>query len=209
MKTRSIFAITAALALTASSQAFQRIYNFDLLTSDEIRNMMAFDSTAGGSGLTWAFSVQGPGPSSWVNPFDATEQQFKAAAIGLYGVSENSEGAVISAEGVVVTLNAEAAAAAESKTFEDYFGQSEQQLIDAIILSTSGQDFTIIGPGLDIVGGFLNTNQDKFVDYNGAAGRVMKFSEGTDIGSFQAVPEPATMAALGLGVAALARRRRK
>jgi hypothetical protein len=198
-----------AVALSATSQAFQRVYKFDLLTSDEITNMMAFDTSPTSSSTTWSFSISGPGQVDWVNPFDTTGSLSKAAAIGLYGTTRNSEDIVVDAEGVVVTLNSEAAAAAENKTFEDYFGQSEQQLVDAIILSTSGQDFTIIDPGLAIVGGFLNTNEDKFVDYNLAAGRVMKFSEGTDIGSFQAVPEPATMAALGLGVAALARRRRK
>ena len=111
--------------------------------------------------------------------------------------------------GVVVGLNSASTPAATRASFESTFGTSESSIVSALQGVYSG-DYSTLLASINTLNSFANANLDK-LPIGLAGGSLLAFSDGVPVGTVNAapVPEPATLAALGLGAAALLRRRRK
>lgn len=201
----------ALATLSVASQAevmYRTIYGVDLNISDPITNIIAFDNRATGGGATWAFQTQGPGVQTFGNPFLSLEPTTESWLIGLTQDSGGNDHLWMTGNNTI--------AGSFGTDFNTFFtGYDEAVLIQAVKDFTSGLPFgnPTLEDGIAKVNAFKDANSSYLFNPTNTIGKSVVFSNGVDAGTFavttQAVPEPASMAVLGLGVAALARRRRK
>lgn len=221
MKSHTLALLAGLVALSGAAQA-QYFNHYDITLEDnfQITNLMIAEDYNGSGSLTWAFEVGGIGTTRVTNPFPSPEL-FRGAMIGL---AQDLPGDPQGQKHVVLMMHPDAAALSANIAWGTLFRNTlEENLIADIELATSGQDWPIIEPGLNGVWDFLNGDfndgilgpggfpQTGWYDGNGPF-TVMAFSDGKQLGTGtveqEPVPEPASLAALALGAAAMRRRRR-
>lgn len=221
----------ASLASYNTSYTVNRPHNDDF----EITNLFLLERGPGGGSATWAFRVDQNQPEVTItNPFVVETLPAESLLIGL---THDLPGDVPGQKHVVLMMDDAAAQLSNHIAWGTLFRNTlEEQLISDIELASSGQDWPIIQPGLDGISRFTQGSYDPFGNYQpsdaeagilgpggiprsawfafGGTFTVVAWSDGSIIGSGSsvgvpaAVPEPATFAALGLGLVGLARRRR-
>lgn len=219
--------VVAALALSSSAVRadYQTSYtaNLKLGQGDDITNIMLLERGDGFGSATWAFSIPRDGTSTITNPFASPDPIHQALLLGIVtglpfdGTPEQKH--------IVMFMDPTAAQLATHIAWGTLFRNTlEEDLIAAIELATSGQDWPIIQPGLDFVGEFANGDAENGILGPGGVPHtawlnnpgpltVMTFSDGEVVGFGDAqitfVPEPATLAIMGLGGLLFARVRRR
>lgn len=203
-----VLAIVAACT-TAARADFLINYYLDLADGESISRGMVYNTYPnGGAGATWAFGAPS-GASVWTDPFPKNTAVNVASLIGLSGYDES--GSTPTATGLYLGLNNSDGELALGHTFEEVFSDTtytEQEMIDAVLLATSGQDWPIIQPGLDKVFDFMGHYQSRLSAYN-THSMIVGFSDGRMAGTLYTVPEPTSFLAVGLGIGALALRRKR
>lgn len=217
----SVFACLAMSAAFASAQEYYTNYLTNVQVGQPVTNIMMAEEYDGGGGMTWAFQANGSGQTLLTNPF---AKPFPYQSAVLIGLVQDLVGDPPGQKHVVLFMNNQAASNVQNIAWGTIFLDTlEQQLIADIELATSGQDWPIIEPGLQGVSDFLQAAKSAQVGPNGTSGSiwfdigssfsVVAFSDGQIIGDgesyHEAVPEPASLAALGIGAIALLRRKRK
>lgn len=218
----SILACLAVSASLASAQQYMSNYLTTVDLGRPVTNLlMVEDRDGGGGGITWAFTAEGESTSLLTNPFPNDNPVTSSLLIGLV---QDLDGDPPGQKHVVLFMNDSAANNVQHIAWGTIFTTTlEPQLIADIELATSGQDWEIIMPGLQGVLDFAQAAKSARVGPNGLEASawfdmgggfsLVAFSEGQIIGSGTSyntvVPEPASLAALGVGAAALLRRRRR
>jgi len=221
MKTHTLTLLAGLVALSAAANA-QYFNHYDITLEDnfQITNILIAEEYEDSGSLTWAFEVGGMGTTRVTNPFPSPAL-LRGAMIGL---AQDLPGDPQGQKHVVLMMHPEAAALSANIAWGTLFRNTlEANLIDDIELATSGQDWPIVLPALERINLFLDTDfsdgilgpggipQTGWYDGNGPF-TVMAFSDGKQLGTGtidqEPVPEPASLAALALGVAALRRRKR-
>ena len=191
----------------------------------DVTNILMLEQYPGGGSTTWAFTAGGGSTTELDNPFPTDVPVTSSLLIGLSQDPASDDGTPGQLHAVLM-MDDTAAALANHIAWGTLFPNTdEDQLIAAIQLATSGQDFSIIQPGLDAIGGF--TSGDATTGILGPGGvpqsawfttggtfSVMSFSDGELIGTgtsliTQTVPEPGSLALLGLGGLGVWRVRRR
>lgn len=219
------FSVIACFATCAAFASAQLEYYTNYLThvniGQPVTNIMIAEEHQSGGALTWPFQADGNGSSLLANPFPSPVPYQSAVLIGLV---QDLVGDPPGQKHVVLFMNNQAASNVQNIAWGTIFLETnENQLIADIELATSGQDWEIIQPGVDAVSNFLEQAKSAQVGPGGTDGSiwfdlgssfsVVAFSEGQLIGEgesyIEVVPEPASLAALGIGAVALIRRKRK
>lgn len=203
----------------------------------KVTNMIVYteggsvDDSYGWGSTSWAFTsdfhpITNTFDTDWFN-VEAAEPTVKQSL--LIGIVQDLPNDAPGQKHVVLFMDTQAAALSNHIAWGTLFRNTlEENVIDDIELATSGQDFPIIDPAFDRLSEF--THGDGTHGILGPGGvehsiffgpnadfSIVAFSDGQILGSgtstvnttFRAVPEPASMAAMGMGLLALARRRRK
>lgn len=218
--------VLGAVASSAHAQfSYQTSYTFNLDTfPKEITNVMLLERQQNGNSLTWAFQLPAQQTSTITNPFLTNSVPTESLIIG---ITQDLPNDPPGQKHMVLGMHSYAAELSRNIAWGTLFRNTqEEDLIAALELATSGQDWPIILPGLqfidiwsnsDAVNGILGpggASQTAWFDMTAESPSftVMAFSEGQEIGtgsaSIEVVPEPATLGALGLGLLAMRRRRR-
>jgi hypothetical protein len=195
-----------------------------------VTNILMLEEGLGFGSTTWPFQADGDNPdfpvtTLLVNPFPHSEIPTTAL---LMGIATDFPGDAPGQQHVVLMMNPFAAALSQHIAWGTLFRNTlEEDLIAAIQLATSGQDFPIITPGLDSVSAFAHGDAGDGIlgpggipqsawFTPGGAFSVMGFSDGQLIGIGAsdvtvAAPEPATIVYLSLALLAfpLLKRRRR
>ncbi len=217
--------VLACLAVSACFASAQVQYYTNYLTNinlgQPVTNIMIAEQHESGGAITWAFQANGNGQTLITNPFPSDVLYQNAVLIGLV---QDLVGDPPGQKHVVLFMNNQAASNVQNIAWGTIFLNTfEQDVIADLELATSGQDWEIIQPGLDGVSNFLEAAKSAQVGPNGTDGSiwfdigssfsVVAFSDGQIIGDgesyLETVPEPASLAALGIGAVALLRRKRK
>ncbi len=124
---------------------------------------------------------------------DPPEPDHSGARNALIGLLDEGD-----LQGVVVAMNFDSAKGAIGHSFFDVFHSNEADLIQAL---NNGDASAVTS--------FFLQNNPAFCD-GSVRGQMVGFTDGQPLGIYQlnAVPEPASMAALGLGAIVLIRRKR-
>jgi hypothetical protein len=195
-----------------------------------VTNILMLEEGPGFGSGTWAFQADGDNPdfpvtTLLVNPFPHSDIPTTAL---LMEIATDFPGDAPGQQHVVLMMDPFAAALSNHIAWGTLFRSTlEEDLIAAIQLATSGQDFPIIDPGLDFLSNFAHGDavdgilgpggipQSAWFTPGGAFS-VMGFSDGQVIGTGAsdvtvAAPEPATIVYFSLALLAfpiLKRRRR-
>ncbi len=227
-KCTKIAMLTAAVCLGHAGLAsadFNTSYTIDLsggITGGRnITNIMLAEESAFQGSLTWAFGADGMGVTTIENPFPTMHPTERSL---LLGIVQDLPGDAPGQKHMVLMMDPLAATLSEHIAWGTLFRNTlEDQLIADIELATSGQDFSIIQPGLDGIGRFTGGNaRDGILDpigntvsayfTTGGAFTVVSWSDGTILGTGTstviAIPEPANVGLMGVAMLAMARRRR-
>jgi hypothetical protein len=221
LKSTALAALLAAGAL--ANAGYYPTYSFNLPDQVSVTSIMMWEQYPGYDAATWAFNAGPGGSNTLVNPFVVNELPIRSLLIG---IAQDLPGDPQGQKHIVLMMDNHAASLANHIAWGTLFRNTlEDQLIANLELATSGQDWDTVLPGVNAVGDFAfgdaktgildNLAQPNSAWFNfGGSFTVMTFSDGEIIGTgesygTEAVPEPASMAAFGLGLAALARRRRK
>lgn len=218
----SILACLAVSASLANAQQYMSNYLTTVDLGRPVTNLLMVEDNAGGGGsVTWAFTAEGESTTLLSNPFPS---DFPVTSSLLIGLVQDLDGDPSGQKHVVLFMNDDAASNVQHIAWGTIFTTTlEPQLIADIELATSGQDWEIIQPGLDGVWEFAQAAKSARVGPGGQEGSawfdmeggfsLVAFSDGQTIGSGTSynsvVPEPASLAALGVGALALIRRKRR
>ncbi len=190
----------------------------------DVTNILMLEQWSGGGATTWAFSAAGDGDTTTItNPFPTDTPTLSSLLIGLSQDPDGPDGSPGQLH-VVLMMDNTAASLVDHIAWGTVFQNTdEDQLIAAIQLATSGQDFSIITPGLDAIGAFASGDATNILGPGGvtysawfATGgpfTVVSFSDGNIIGTGTSAdiftaPEPSSVALLGLGAGGLLGHRR-
>jgi hypothetical protein len=218
-----ILALLGACGTLASATQYFTSYHVTLEPefSSPVTNIMMFEEHNSGGSATWAFQAAGGATSVLNNPFPHNPVPVRSF---LMGITQDLPGDPEGQKHVVLFMDDFAASLTNHIAWGTIFRNTlESDLIAALELATSGQDWPIIQPGLNFIDAFnqgdarniLGPGGFTYSAYfqTGGTFSVMAFSDGTQIGqgfsAITAVPEPASLAALGLGAIAFLRKRRK
>jgi hypothetical protein len=215
----------AVLMLSASPARAEYNSSYTVTLNEgvpDVTNILMLEQWANGGATTWAFSAAGGDTSVLTNPFPTDTPTLSSLLIGLSqdpGWPDGSPGQLH----VVLMMDNTAASLAENIAWGTVFPNTdEDQLIAAIQLATSGQDFNTIGPGLDFISNFASGDATNILGPGGVPYSawfatsgpfsVVSFSDGTLIGTgvgtliVSSVPEPSAVVLLGAGVGVVAMR---
>lgn len=215
----ALAAVALLLAPAAAQAGWQTSYTITTGPDmPELTNLMLLEQAPGWGSTTWAFGAAGGGATTEItNPFVFDVRATTALHIGLMrGLpGDGSE----PQDHLVLLMDDAAAQLAEHIAWGTLFrNQTEESVIAALLLATSGQDWPIIQPGLDAVGAFANGDaatgilgpggfeQSAWFTIGGTFSLVA-FSDGSIVGTGtsrsifvpNAVPEPSSLALAGLG----------
>lgn len=196
----AVAAASQAVEITASLQSSVQVDDGIFAYADEDGSpsgALALDTIEAGKLYSETANVEG----------DITQYlSYRYTLIGTYG----------GGAGIVLGLNPEAAANAIGTEFSTLFpGVNEASLVSSVqsshrVLNGSGSFADLLNLGT--AKNFLENNRSMFAQ-GLTGGSLVAFSTGQDVGTLvatpTAVPEPASMIALGAGAAALMRRRRR
>lgn len=223
MSNRTSLAALCAVAATFSvAQAdYVTSYTVTLDIGQPVTNIMLCEEGNGFGSMTWAFSASGDGTTELVNPFPTTEPVASSFLVGI--VQDLPGDGSPDQKHAVLFMDDTAAQLSNNIAWGTLFRTTlEDQLIAAIELATSGQDWPIIQPGLDAVNAFTQGDAKNGILGPGGAVfsawfatggtfSVLAFSDGTVIGTGSSavtfVPEPGALGGLLLGTYMLRRRR--
>ncbi len=218
----ALAAVLSAAGIASAQTQFFTSYDVNMTKDFAVSNIMMLESFQNHGAATWAFGVGGIGVTTLNNPFASDEPCQMSLLIGLaHDLPGDAEGQ----KHMVIMMDPLAAQLSNHIAWGTLFRNTrEEDLIANLELATSGQDWPIIQPGLDGVGAWANGDaqtgilgpggvvQTAWFSTTGAF-TVVAFSDGDIVGDGQghvtAVPEPASMAVMGVGVLALLRRRNK
>lgn len=226
---KKLLGLLVVAALAVSNNAVRADYqtsytaNLSLGPGDNVSNIMLLERAEGFGSLTWAFSIPRDGESTITNPFTFQTPIQQALLLGIVtglpfdGTPEQKH--------IVMFMDPTAAQLSNHIAWGTLFRNTqEEDLIAAIELATSGQDWPIIQPGLDFVSAFGAGDADTGILGPGGVPHtawlnnpgplsVMTFSDGEIVGFGEAhitfVPEPATLSMLALGGLVFAQIRRR
>jgi hypothetical protein len=227
-------ALVLALLVAAAAPARAGYFTSYEVTLDagysDVTNIVLMERDSLGGSSTWAFTALGDPsrPSTTVinNPFEAERPTAESFLIGL---TKDLPGDAEGQEHVVLMMDDTAADLANHIAWGTLFRNTlEQDVIDAIKLGTSGQDFPIVLPGINFLSDFANGDGTTGIlgplgvprpvwFATGGTFSVMSFSDGLKIGSgisrITPTPEPTSLALVGVGTLAMLgglwRRRRR
>ncbi len=220
-----VCAVVLAVSANAARADYQTSYTATLNLGPEnpVTNIMLLEAGQDFGSATWPFSVAGQGESTITNPFFWPVPITRALLLGIVTGLPND--GTPEQKHIVMFMDPTAAQLANHIAWGTLFRHTlEEDLIDAIELSTSGQDWPIIQPGLDFVGAFANGDAETGILGPGGVPHsawvntpgplaVMTFSDGEIVGMGEAfvtfVPEPATLTLLALGGMLVTRARRR
>jgi hypothetical protein len=188
----------------------------------DVTNLMMFENSASGTSATWAFTAFGNGSTLLQNPFVHNDQILTSLLIGeTQGLATDPDP---TQKHIVLFMDPTTAAASENIDWGTLFPNTDEaQLIAALELATSGQDWSIIQPGLDAVFTFTGGDAQNIPGglgpvsawfATGGSFTAMAFSEGVTVGSgvstVSLTPEPGTAAMLlgALAIIAILSKRR-
>jgi hypothetical protein len=195
---------------------------------NDVTNIMMLESGNGYGSSTWAFGVSdfggAGGTTVLTNPFTSPVRIDSSLLIG---ITSDLPGDAPGQQHMVLFTNAAFASGVAGVDWGTFFPNTDETVLIAdLLLATSGQDWSIIQPGLDGISAFTDPNaapQPGIVQSGDGSGlyfntgdpiSVVAFSTGQVIGSGSVdsfAPEPGSLATMGLGlgtVAFLLRRRR-
>lgn len=223
-------ALTAAAFATADRTVWTSHYHINS-PDFEVTNLIANESGDGWGGSSWAYDA-GQGQTTNIDlSFSGLFNFINTPPTSsiMIGLAQDLPGDAPGQEHVVLLMDNTAASLAKDIAWGASFQNTdEDQLIAAIQLYTSGQDFPTIQPGIDFTNQFLggdamngildSDGQSHSAWFNtGDSFSVVAWSSGQIIGTGTSditsavvpTPEPASMAMLGIGAVALIRRRNK
>ena len=222
--------LVAVISGATSLRAADYFVSYDVTLDagfNEVTNIMLAQKTENGGGLTWAFTANGGPVATTTTIEDPFLKSELITGNFLIGLTQGLSGFPPDQKHVVLMMSDASAALANNIAWGTLFPTTlEAQLIAAIELSTSGQDFAIIQPGIDAVSAFIDGEGSSILGAGGSrtstyfglddSFTVMAFTSGKQIGTGLSlstpVPEPSTYAMGMLAVFALgavARNRRK
>lgn len=192
----------------------------------DVTNIVLMERDHLGGSSTWAFTAFGDpsAPRTTVinNPFEGSRPTAESFLIGL---TKDLPGDAEGQEHVVLFMDDTAADLARHIAWGTLFRSTlEQDVIDAIKLGTSGQDFPIVLPGINFLSDFANGDGTTGIlnpqgvprpvwFATGGTFSVMSFSDGLQIGSgisrITPTPEPSSLALAGIGTLGLLARLRR
>ncbi len=236
-RTALLTGLLAALCMASPAKAgWFTSYDVTLAAGfPDVTNIILLERSDSGSSSTWAFTALGdpfqPNETLINNPFSHDQPPAEALLIGL-ATGLPGDGSDPQ-QHVVLMMNDNAAALANHISWQTLFRNTlEQEVIDDILLGTSGQDFPIVLPGIGRVNDFAYGDGDTGIlgpagipqsiwFTEGSSFTVMAFSDGTVLGTGvsssdfvpdpTATPEPSTAIAglIGLGIGCFYLKRRR
>lgn len=192
MKHALALAAFSLLSVVASANVqYFTSYRVNLHFGQPVTNIIMLEVGDGFGGATWAFTASGEGETLLNNPFPSQSPVQSSLLIGLVRDLPNDAPGQVH---VVLLLDPEAAQLANHIAWGTLFRDTrEEDLIAAIELATSGQDWPIVLPALEEVSFFANNNATDGIlgpggvphsawFSTGGPFAVMAFSDGTIIG---------------------------
>jgi hypothetical protein len=221
MKMKLMIGLALGVLASAAQAQTQYFTHYDFHMSDPaltVTNMILFERGESFGSATWPFSASDGQRIS--NPFPTSAP---VQSTIMLGVAQNLPGDPDGQKHVVIGMDDTAASLSQGIAWGTLFRNTlEANVLDDIEAATSGGAWEVVTPALDRLGVFLDGDATTGILGPGGASQtawfategtfsVMAFSDGqllgTGTGSVEAVPEPASLAVLGLGALALRRRK--
>lgn len=150
----AIVATCAASAAMAQEYVYYTSYRVTLNFGQPVTNILMYEGGLSFGRTTWAFTAGGSGETVLDNPFPSTEPILSSVLIGIVRDLPND---APGQRHVVLMMDPLAAQYANHIAWGTLFRHTiEENIMDAIELATSGQDWPIVIPALEEIAQFLH-----------------------------------------------------